>query len=55
MQYFKVYSTDNIRYVRDLAYRLMRDELMTTKHEGESDYVIAVYTKEEFEKVEKVK
>jgi hypothetical protein len=55
MQYFKVYSTDNIRYVRDLTARLMMDEQMTTKHEGEAEFVIAVYTKEEFDKVEKVK
>jgi hypothetical protein len=53
MQYFRVYTTDNIRYVRDLGYRLMRDEQMTEKREGEHEYVFAIFTKEQFAKLEK--
>jgi hypothetical protein len=50
MQFFSVYTTDNERYVRDLAYRMMRDEAMTTPSKGETEYVVVVMTKAEFEK-----
>jgi protein involved in ribonucleotide reduction len=50
MQYFSVYTNDNERYVRDLAYRMMRDEDMTVKREGEREFVIVVMTKAEAEK-----
>jgi len=51
MNYFKVYTSDNARYVRDLAYRMMRDEQMVTPSKTESEFVIVVYTKEQFKKL----
>ncbi len=51
MNYFKVYTSDNVRYVRDLTYRLLRDEQMTTKTKTEHEYVVAIYTKEDWEKI----
>lgn len=50
MQYFHVYTNDNERYVRDLTYRLLRDEAMTEKAAGDTDYVVMVMTQAEFEK-----
>jgi len=51
MQYFSVFTTDNIRYVRDLAYRMMRDEAMTEPAKDESEFVIVFYTKQDFEQL----
>lgn len=50
---FSVFTTDTQRYVRDLAYRLLRDEAMTEARKGESEFVVVVYTKEEFAELKK--
>lgn len=49
---FKVYSSDNARYVRDLAARCMTDEEMTTQRNGEQMYWLAILSDEEFKQLQ---
>lgn len=52
---FKVYSSDNARYVRDLVARCMADEEMTTQRDGEQMFWLAVLSDEELKYLEERK
>lgn len=51
---FKVHAPKgHQRYLRDLFYRMARDEELTTKANGDEQFVIAVYTEKEYREMMK--